>query len=168
MESLTQLSTAINAITSLPHAIHAKLTSFLMGQFIKPLIKTLEHNRRLVRILSMTVGLFIGMMLLGWYDDHNLLGLQPYLFAGLLGLIIVDIIWFFVSSPEESNMLKYLIDAFGVSLFSIYIAYHTQKIKENARMCQILYNRGVQPDYPVVSVTLFLDVLNLFTSLGNQ
>jgi FtsH-binding integral membrane protein len=142
--------------------------AFLMGQFIKPLIKTLEHNRRLVRILSMTVALFIGMMLVGWYDDHNLLGLQWYLFAGLLGLIIVNMIWFFVTSPEESKMLKYAIDVFGVSLFSIYIAYHTQKIKENARMCKTLYNRGIHPDYPVLSVSLFLDVLNLFTSLGNQ
>ena len=140
--------------------------AIIMGQSTKPFIKTLEHNQRLVRILSMTVGLFVGMMLLGWYDNQNLLGLQPYLFAGLIGIILVNLLWFFVSSPEDAKVMKYLIDSFGVGLFSVYIAYHTQKIKENARMCHTLYNRGIQPDYPVMSIMLFLDVLNLFTSLG--
>lgn len=144
------------------------LFAFIMGQSIKPFIKTLEHTQRLVRVLSMTVGLFVGMMLLGWYDNQNLLGLQPYLFAGLVGLIFVNIIWFFIITPEEAKATNRWIDVFAVSLFSVYIAYHTQKIKENARMCKSLYNRGIHPDYPVMSITLFLNVLNLFTSLGRQ
>lgn len=140
--------------------------AFLMGQIMKPLIKTLADNQRLIRILSMTMGLFVGMMLLGWYDNQNLLGLQSYLFAGLVGLIIVDLLWYFTTSPEDAKTIKYLIDAFGVGLFSVYIAFHMQAIKENARKCKSFYNRGIHPDYPVMSVTLFLDVLNLFTSLS--
>jgi FtsH-binding integral membrane protein len=52
-------------------------------------------------------------------------------------------------------------------LFTIYIAYDTQIIKEKARTCKSHLNRGVQPDYPKDSLGLFLDIINLFTYLAS-
>jgi FtsH-binding integral membrane protein len=140
-----------------------------MGQSIKPLVKKLEDNNRLVHILSITTGVFIGMTLLGFYDNQNLLGFGPYLFMGLLGLLLVSLVMYFVKIYGENTELQimYVIDTLGVGLFSVYISYHIQIIKEHAKKCQTLINRGISPDYPIESITLFLDVINIFTYLAD-
>jgi len=142
--------------------------ALLMGQSVKPLVKKLEDNNRLVHILSITMGVFLGMTLLGFYDNQNLLGFGPYLFMGLLGLLLVSLIMYFVKLYGEKTEMQilYYIDIFGVGLFSLYISYHIQKIKEHAQKCQSMMNRGIQPDYPIESLTLFLDVINIFTRLA--
>ena len=143
--------------------------ALLIGQSIKPLVKKLEDNNRLVRILLTTMGIFLGMTALGFYDSQNILGFGPYLFMGLVGLILVNILLYVVTTPEQRKELQinYYTDLFGIVLFTIYIAYDTQIIKENARTCKSQLNRGVQPDYPKESLGLFLDVINLFTHLAS-
>ena len=143
--------------------------ALLIGQSIKPLVKKLEDNNRLVHILSITTGVFLGMTLLGFYDSQNLLGFGPYLFMGLLGLLLVSLIMYFVKIYGEKTEMQilYYIDIFGVGLFSVYISYHIQIIKEHAQKCQSMLNRGIHPDYPVESLTLFLDVINVFTHLAS-
>ena len=143
--------------------------AFFIGQIIKPSVKTLEDNNRLVRILSITMGIFLGMMVLGFYDNQNLLGFGPYLLIGLMSLIIGSILLYLFITPTQLKelQLNYYIDLFGIALFTIYIAYNTQIIKEQARTCKIKLNRGIQPDYPVDSLGLFLDVVNLFTHLAS-
>jgi len=143
--------------------------ALLMGQSIKPLVKKLEDNNRLVRILLITMGIFLGMTALGFYDSQNLLGFGPYLFMGLVGLILVSILLYFVTTPAQRKemQINYYTDLFGTVLFTIYIAYDTQIIKEKARTCKSRLNRGVQPDYPKDSLGLFLDIINLFTYLAS-
>ena len=145
------------------------LFAVLMGQSVKPYVKKLEDNNRLVRVLTTTMGIFIAMTALGFYDNQNILGFYPYLFVGLLGLIIVSIIWFFTARTiDEYKQISYYMDVFGTILFTIYIAYHTQVIKENAKSCETQLRRGVLPDYPRDSVGLFLDIINLFSSLARS
>jgi FtsH-binding integral membrane protein len=141
----------------------------LTGQSVKPFVKKLEDNNRLVRILLTTMGIFLGMMALGFYDSQNLLGFGPYLFMGLIGLILVTVILYVITTPEQRKQLQinYYTDLFGIALFAVYIAYNTQIIKEQAKTCQSQLNRGVQPDYPRDSLSLFLNVINLFTHLAS-
>lgn len=140
-----------------------------MGQSVKPYVKKLEDNNRLVRVLTTTMGIFIGMTALGFYDNQNILGFYPYLFVGLLGLIIVNVIWFFAARTiDEYKQMSYYMDLFGTLLFTIYISYHTQVIKENAKSCNTQLKRGILPDYPRDSIGLFLDIVNLFSSLARS
>jgi len=139
-----------------------------MGQSVKPYVKKLEDNHRLVRVLTTIMGIFIGMTALGFYDNQNILGFGSYLFVGLLGLLIVSITWFFVArTPDEYKQISYYIDLFGITLFTIYIAYDTQVIKENARSCESQMKRGIVPDYPRDSIGFFLDIVNLFSRLAS-
>jgi FtsH-binding integral membrane protein len=145
------------------------LFAVCMGQSVKPYVKKLEDNHRLVRVLTTTMGIFIAMTALGFYDNQNILGFYPYLFVGLLGLLIVNVIWFFTARTiAEFKQISYYMDIFGTILFTIYISYHTQVVKENARSCETQLRRGVLPDYPRDSAGLFLDVVNLFSSLARS
>lgn len=142
--------------------------AILIGQTLKPIIQKLEDNHRLVHILLLTTGICLGMMAVGFYDEQNLLGIGHYLLVGLIGLIIVELCWYFMSPPERRKQVGQWIDTFGAALFALFIAYDTQRIKENARTCKTYLNQGKQPDYPADSIGLFLDIVNLFSSLGRS
>jgi len=133
--------------------------AFFMGQMVQPLAKKLESKNTLARILWLTSGVFVGMMMVGMLDSQNLLGFGPYLMGALVGLLLVHVILALVS-PSQFNTTWY--STIGVGLFSVFTAYDTQVIKENKKTCRSLLNRGIQPDYPVQSLSLFLDYLNLF------
>jgi FtsH-binding integral membrane protein len=103
------------------------------------------------------------MTALGFYDNQNVLGFGPYLFAGLIGLIIARIILIFMSLENTSEKVVSTTDIVlswvGTVIFSIYVAYDTQRIKEDARL--------KEKDYVNSSIGLLLDVVNLFQNVGD-
>jgi FtsH-binding integral membrane protein len=102
------------------------------------------------------------MTALGFYDRQNLLGFGPYLFAGLLGLLVAELGYgaYLFAGGKETAPLSYLSDI-GILLFTIYIAYDTQRLKQQAGSCKI-------PNYPSDSLNLFLDLANLFNFLSSR
>jgi FtsH-binding integral membrane protein len=140
--------------------------AFWLGQTIKPLVKNLEDNNLLVRVLVLTTGVFVGLMAIGFYDNQNTLGFGPYLLAALIGLIITRIVIYLVATPEERAKSENWMALAGVGIFSLYTVYDTQIVKENARMCGSMLRKGRLPDYPAESLGLFLDFVNLFTNLS--
>ena len=121
-----------------------------------------KKDNVLTRILLMLAGLFAGMTALGFYDRQHILGFGPYLFAGLLGLLAAELgyVAYLWGGGKDTMPLSYISD-FGIFLFSIYIAYHTQELKQNALRCKI-------PNYPDDSLGLFLDLANLFNFLSSR
>jgi FtsH-binding integral membrane protein len=132
------------------------------GQNSQIFLKEDEKDQTLSRILITLGGIFVGMTALGFYDRQNLLGFGPYLSAGLLGLIFGQLGYmaYLFAGGKEKAPLSYLSD-FGVLLFTIYLAYDTQRLKQQAGICKI-------PNYPSDSLGLFLDIANLFNLLSSR
>lgn len=137
-----------------------------IGQTLKPLVDKLQARATLGRILALTTGVFLGMMAIGFYDRQNLLGFGPYLFAGLVGLIIVQLLIYAFASPAEKKTALNWLRLFGIALFAAYTAYDVQLVKANAAGCRNAKKAGRAPDYPVESLGLFLDFVNLFSKIG--
>jgi FtsH-binding integral membrane protein len=142
--------------------------AFALGQTIKPMVRRVEQNHQLVHILTLTTGLFVGMMAIGFYDNQHILGFGPYLLVALLGLIVAEVVWFLVSTPEQYKQSQSYSALFGIILFSFFTVYHTQVIKKRAQMCRAEVNRGNPPNYPVYSLLFLLDYANLFTDISRS
>jgi FtsH-binding integral membrane protein len=143
------------------------LFAYWMGQVMKPFVNNLEANKLLVRVLLLTLGVFIGLTAVGFYDNQNTLGFGPYLLAALMGLIVTRLLIYTFATSEERAKAENWLSLIGVAIFSVFIVYDTQLIKANARICKSLLRSGRKPDYPAESLGLFLDFLNLFQNLGN-
>ena len=142
--------------------------AFALGQTIKPMVQRVEKNGQLVHILTLVTGLFVGMMAIGFYDNQHILGFGPYLLVALLGLIVAEVVWFFVSTPEQYKQSQSYSALFGIILFSFFTVYHTQVIKQRAQSCRAEVRRGNDPNYPVYSLLFLLDYINLFTDMSRS
>ena len=141
--------------------------AFWMGQVLQPLVAKLQDKKTLSHILTLTAGVFFGMMAIGFYDKQNVLGFGSYLFAGLAGLIVVQLLIVAFATPAEKMKALNWIRAIGVALFAAFTAYDVQVLKEGAKGCRVMKNAGAPPDYPRESLGLFLDALNLFSYIGS-
>jgi len=143
--------------------------AFWVGQVMKPYVLQLQDKGTLTRVLILTTGVFVGMMALGFYDSMNLLGFGPYLGAGLLGMIVAQLLLLAFGTPEEKQKgLKWL-NLFGVALFAVFTAYDVQVLRAGAGSCRTAQKKlRVDPDYPVESLGLYLDFINLFARLGDD
>ena len=136
--------------------------AFYFGQVFKPLVEKLKDRQLLTRVLAMTTGVFVGMMVLGFYDNQSLLGFAPYLLAGLVGLIIAQlVVMFFV---DEKKGAFRVLDSLAVILFAVLTAFDIQVLKQVKNICRSV--RG-GPDYPAHSVGLYLDFINLFSNIAD-
>jgi FtsH-binding integral membrane protein len=136
--------------------------AFYFGQVFKPLVEKLKDKKLLTRVLAMATGVFVGMMVLGFYDNQSLLGFGPYLLAGLLGFIVTQlIVMFFV---DEKKGAFRVLDSLAVILFAVLTAFDIQVLKQVKSVCRSV--RG-GPDYPAHSVGLYLDFVNLFSNIAD-
>lgn len=140
--------------------------AFWIGQTLKPYVEHLQDKGTLSRVLTLTTGVFAAMTALGFYDSGNFLGLGPYLLAGLLGLIIAQVLVLVLGTPEERRKGIQWLQLIGVALFSLFTAYDIQVLRVNARLCKT--GKNMQPDYPVESLGIYLDFINLFVNMGNS
>lgn len=138
---------------------------FCIGQSIGPFVSVLEDKNVLRKTLAMVAGIFIGMSALAFYDKQNFLGFGPYLFAGLVGLVLARVGLWIASLAEaplsDIRTWDQILSYMGVVLFTVYVAYDTQNLKKDA-----LSVKGT-PDYINSSLNLYLDILNLFTNVGD-
>jgi len=140
--------------------ILAVLFCVLIGQTLWPVVEDAENKKILREVLASVFGIFLAMTALAFYDRGNILGFGPYLFAGLVGLILARIVLLVlqISDPNSIDFTKTytLLNWAGTVLFSVYIAYDTQVIKYRARKPY---------DYVDLSLGLFLDIINLFVNV---
>ena len=153
----------------LPKYVFFGAFAFWIGQVIKPYVSRLKDKGTLTRILALTTGVFVGMMALGFYDSMNLLGFGPYLFAGLVGLIMAQLLLIGLGSPEEKREGFKFLNFFGVALFAAFTAYDVQVLRAGAASCRSVQKKfKTDPDYPAESLGLYLDFINLFGRIGNE
>jgi FtsH-binding integral membrane protein len=106
-------------------------------------------------ILVSTLGIFVTMTLLGIglasMGIH--LGFMTYiLMCSLLGLLIALLVTIFI--PVPSVVYKSFL-AFGMALFSVFIAYDTN----------VILQKDYYGDFVSASIDLYLDAFNLFTQM---
>jgi FtsH-binding integral membrane protein len=123
-----------------------------MAYIIKPSIQ--RHN--IVFTVLITTGLFILLSFLGSiFGEYISLGWEKYLLMGLIGLILISVVSFFL--PRNQNFI-YTISYITIGLFAMFVLVDTKKI---------LSVNCADPDYINSSMSLFLDVLNIFSAVNN-
>jgi FtsH-binding integral membrane protein len=137
--------------------------TFLMGQLISSKVDKLQEKGTLRQVLASVGGIFVAMTVVGFLDNQNILGFGGYLFAALLGLVIARIALMVadLAGPDSMDFSKMntLLNWFATVLFSFYVAYDTQRLKDKT------VQRG--KDYVDASLGLFLDILNLFSAMDD-
>ena len=133
---------------------------YLIGQLISSKLDKLQEKGTLRDVLVSVGGIFVAMSVVGFLDNQNILGFGGYLFAALLGLILARIALMVANMAGPDSMdftkLNTLLNWFATILFSFYVAYDTQRLKDKT------VQRG--KDYVDASLGLFLDILNLFSA----
>ena len=109
-------------------------------------------EQAIAEALVLTGVLTVGLGMYAWTTRRNLSRLGPILFIGLITLVVASIFSLFITS----SWLSWLIAVGGVVIFGGYILYDVQRIKftENTLSAAIL-----------LTVSLYLDIINLFLSL---
>ena len=123
-----------------------------MAYIIKP---SIQRNNIVFTVL-ITAGLFILLSFLGSiFGEYISLGWEKYLLMGLIGLILISVVSFFL--PRNQNFI-YTISYITIGLFAMFVLVDTKKI---------LSVNCADPDYINSSMSLFLDVLNIFSAVNN-
>lgn len=109
-------------------------------------------EKAIAEALVLTGVLAVGLGMYAWTTRRNLSRLGPFLFIGLITLVVASIFSLFLSF----GWLSWLISVGGVVIFSGYILYDVQRIKftQNTLSAAIL-----------LTVSLYLDIINLFLSI---
>ena len=130
------------------------LYSFLTGLTLSSIFIIYDITS-IIYAFGVTSGLILLFAILGYFTKIDLTKFSTYLFMGLLGLIICEIINIFVGSASFNFILLIL----GVIIFIGYIAFDIQKVKEN------IY--GLDEDkLPIMgALELYMDFINLFIRL---
>lgn len=129
--------------------------TFISGLTISAVIASyvaIGAEKAVAEALVLTGVLTVGLGMYAWTTRRNLSRLGPILFVGLLTLVVASIFSIFLSF----GWLSFAIAVGGVVIFSGYILYDVQRIKytENTLAAAIL-----------LTVSLYLDIINLFLSL---
>ncbi|KAI5451187.1 hypothetical protein NCC49_002063 [Naganishia albida] len=102
-----------------------------------------------LQALIITTGVFVGLTLFTFQSKYDFSNLGPYLFAGLMGMLITGLVQIFLPFNHTTDLV---IACFGVLLFSGYTVYDTHAIMKR-----------LSPDeYILGALSLYLDFINLF------
>lgn len=120
-------------------------------------------------IISVTLIVIVLIYIASKYPIDYFNSWGPYLIVGLFGLIVFQLLDFIFSDPTDLYKRQKIYGFIGVILFSGFILYDTKKIYQHAQPtiinCQKITNQLSCADYPQESLNLFLDIINMFTSM---
>lgn len=109
----------------------------------------------IVTAFLITAGMFLVMSILGFTTKTNLMSFGGYLITALFGIIIASIVNIFL----KSSTLYWIISAAGVLIFTILIAYSTQKLKILAKLSS--FEQGSARFAILAALELYLNFINL-------
>jgi modulator of FtsH protease len=129
--------------------------TFVTGIVLAPLIHSMSLNGQgavVAQAFFATAGITLGLTIYARVTTRDFSGAGPYLFGALLGLVLMSFLQIFFYSPTTNV----IIGAIGVVLFSFYVIYDIQRITRS------INTRG---NAIRLSLSIYLDILNLFVSL---
>jgi len=129
------------------------LSAFTLCEaFTVGLIVGFYDNTVVVQALIITMGVFLGLTLFTFQSKYDFSGMGPFLFGGLLVLVMTGLVGAFIPFNQTIDLL-YAIG--GTLLFSGYIIYDT-----------FIITKKLSPDEAIIAaISLYLDLINLFLSI---
>jgi FtsH-binding integral membrane protein len=154
---------------------HGAWVSFILCIGILSYV-TYKRNQVNDNLQTVFISLIVLVGVLAWIATNEPLGtfnswFGP-MFTILCGLIIVQLIdYIFFFDYGGNFMTRFRIYSWiGLLLFSGFLLYDTQKLIQDAyyitAQC-VSKNQKICADYPVASLSIFLDIINLFTTMSN-
>lgn len=141
----------------------------LIAVTLYPLYEVTKASGVLWKSLVTVVILVLGLTLVasmvpeGFFNSWG-----PYLIMGLVGLIIFQVLDTLFSDPATVRGHFKVYAVIGILIFSGLVLYDTGRLYQNAKIVTALCpTPGEQlkcADYPGESLSLFLDIVNLFSS----
>jgi FtsH-binding integral membrane protein len=139
------------------------LFSAVLGQTLTGFTKRLKQENLLSNTLIIMGTIFVCMTGIGLIDKGNMLDWGVYLNAALFGLVIAMVVTSITTkTKKDADIVHLWISRLVVILFTLYIGFDVQILKENAKLCKS------NPDYVNESLNVYLDILNLFTGVGGS
>jgi len=139
------------------------LFSAALGQTLTGFTKRLKQENLLSNTLIIMGTIFVCMTGIGLIDKGNMLDWSVYLNAALFGLIIAMVVTSITTkTKKDADIVHLWISRLVVILFTLYIGFDVQILKENAKLCKS------NPDYVNESLNVYLDIINLFTGVGGS
>lgn len=109
--------------------------------------------------------IFAVMAIMGYTTDVDLSKFGPILMAGVIGLVVVSLINFFIGS----DTLNYILGFVGVAIFTALTAYKVQEIKRIGEGLDESGNEIALADSKKLAImgalSLYITFINLFVSL---
>ncbi|KAI8992144.1 inhibitor of apoptosis-promoting Bax1-domain-containing protein [Mycotypha africana] len=112
-------------------------------------IVTFYNQKIVLQALLITLGVFVGLTIFTLQSKWDFTGLGPFLYAGIWILLIAGVVQMFF---PFSKGIQLAFAVGGVIIFSGYILLDTY----------LIFYRYSAEDYIIASVSLYLDVINLF------
>ncbi len=130
------------------------LYSFLTGLTLSAIF-AVYPTESIMYVFGITAAIVLVFSLIGYFTKLDLTKISTFLFMGLLGLILCEVVNIFVASQTFNFVLLVI----GVLIFIVYIAFDIQKVKQN------IY--GLDDDkLPLMgALELYMDFINLFIRL---
>lgn len=139
------------------------LFSAALGQTLTGFTKRLKQENLLSNTLIILGTIFVCMTGIGLIDKGNMLDWSVYLNTALFGLVIAMVVTSITTkTKKDADIVHLWISRLVVILFTLYIGFDVQILKENAKLCKS------NPDYVNESLNVYLDILNLFTGVGGS
>lgn len=146
----------------------------LLGALFYPSFELSKNMGNLLKVVLTVIIIVLGLSYFSskvpesYFDSWG-----TYLCVGLIGLIIfqfIDLIFGDKKSFQFYNRQK-IYSGIAILLFSGFILYDTKKIYQTAnyviKSCPDIKNHLSCAKYPARSLSLFLDIMNLFANLSN-
>ena len=153
------ISSAINKMSTMVAAGCFLVYSALNGLTLS-VILVYYTAESVASTFVVTAGMFGAMSLYGAVTKKNLNGVGSFMFMGLIGIILVMFINFFL----QSSALMFAINVLGVLIFAGLTAYDTQKLKDIH--AELGGSQELQAKVAIVgALTLYLDFINMFLFL---
>jgi len=130
--------------------------TFFMGLMMSPLIQhTLGFKNGPELVMTAfggTAGVFFAMASLSSIIKRDLSGMGKWLFVGLIVLVVAG----FINMFFQSTAAMLAMSVVSIGLFSAYMLYDLKRIVD-----------GGETNYISATLNLYLDIVNVFTSLLN-
>ena len=130
--------------------------TFVSGVFLTPILSVaagLRNGGQLVALAGgMTAAIFFAMATIATVSKRDFSFLGKFLFVGLILLVVASLANLFFQVPAVSLTIS----AIAVLLFSMYLLHDVSRIVH-----------GGETNYITATLSLFLDVYNIFISLLN-
>lgn len=154
------LSLGINKMSASTARVMFFVYSFMNGVLFSSLAFVF-HPLSILYTVGIALIMFTVISVYGYTTSEDLSGYGRYLMTGLITLIVMSLINFFINAP----MLYWVGTVLGIVIFSALIAYDVNRIKRIAYQAaggdeEILDKIGI-----IGALNLYLDFINLFLYL---